>query len=146
MAGRVREGSVPGPRSQHRRSGKGIFWLLALAVVAIAYISSNEGGPSDFSPTISNDIASYCRNKPGEATAGLQSWVANGTVKRFSPTRIDVADAKWAAITHDAKVIIALYGYCNAIAGKSSDRAHVSIRGWRDGQQKAFIIDGNYHD
>lgn len=117
--------------------------VIILILVGIVAAVSNFPSPS-FSA--GNEIAQYCRTKSAAAATGLQTWVSNGTVKSVTKARIGVEDKKWETIPHNAKVSIAIYSYCNAIAGSASDSATVLIRGYRDGALKGAIVDGNYSD
>ena len=96
-------------------------------------------------------MAAWCRSNPSGVETAIASYTALGVIRSTTPIRddvveIDVEDALWAETPYDDKKKIGYVAYCRAIAGKTSDSATVRIRGYRDGEVKARVMDGSWYD
>ena len=54
----------------------------------------------------------------------------------------EVDQRVWKEIPNNGKVSLALAVYCDLGAKET----YLGLRGWRDGETKAYIVDGNYMD
>lgn len=74
----------------------------------------------------------------------LTSWERLGVIRNRHGDSLIVDEYRWADAPYNAKVSMALAFYCDP--GLHDGRDNVFVRGYRDNDIKASVIDGNYWD
>jgi hypothetical protein len=86
--------------------------------------------------------AAWRSSKGSELAAYLASAQRLGVIR--STSRYELAEAEWAALTHDQRITLALAAFCHD-AG-AAGRATTVLYGLHDGRIKARVVDGNYFE
>ena len=117
------------------RNGQKLLFVL-LCVIGVAAAIAGMRNASATGRDICKGITS--------AQIGKVQRIANEM--RLLPGRYgeitEVDERIWAELPRDSKTAVALAVYCSLDKGETS----VTLRGWRDGETKASIVNGNYWD
>ena len=120
-------------------SGQKVFFVVLCAVGLAAAIAGTRNA-SIASAKTGREIC----NKITTAQISKVQQIANGMhllPGRYGETT-EVDEKVWAELPRDSKTALALAVYCSLGAEKTTLR----LVGWRDGEEKASIYNGNYWD
>ena len=100
-------------------------------------------------------LASHLSNAPTKTGREICNGITNAKILKVQqianemqllPGRYgeitEVDERVWAELPHDSKLALALTVYCSLDKGKTD----LILRGWRDGETKASLINGIYLD
>lgn len=71
----------------------------------------------------------------------LNPWIKAGVVVKMGNDSVVVEDRAWEQISHDEKVSIGVIYFCNQYP---EGRGFIRVIGFRDGETRASVSDGNY--
>ena len=121
-------------------NGKQKIAFLAICAVGVAAAISGVKNASTASAKSARDICKGITN--AQILKGQQIANQMGLFPGRYGEVTEIDERVWVELPKDSKVAAALTVYCSLDKGQTS----VMLRGWRDGETKASIVNGNYWD
>lgn len=112
----------------------GVSLLILLAIFLVISSGKDRGTNQSARNDFCDKVPSVDINKV------IADWMRLGVIVEQSGDKVVVEDRAWDQAPHRAKVSIAIAYHCRM------NGAYVRIVGYRDGKQKAYMMDGNYWD
>ena len=114
-----------------------IILLMAFCAIGLAaFVASENNAPGKTGREMCNGITAAKISEAMET--GRKIGLFPGRVGEIT----EVDERVWAEFPHDMKVASALLVYCSLGSGTTN----LLLRGWRDGETKASLVNGNYSD
>ena len=122
-----------------------LFAVVAIVAVLIIIGSFSSNQPGGIAYEARTSAATFCNGSPDKAAQAISIGKDVGALPSgVTGGRIEVDEHVWAELPRKSKITLTLALYCG-VADRDG-RGHVMLVGYRDGDTKASMTDGNYLD